>query len=204
MADEPFSDWPTASAVAASAKHVHAMGTITLLYNDLEYAMSFLLDEYLEAGQEASEAIFYRLTNRERVDVLRELIRGKETDMAVQDLASHAVDCFDVCTENRNILMHLIHSWSEWNKKADLFAKKRNSSKTKDVFYFLTAAQLRKIADDMLASKQFTRFLSMRLYRRNLAKNGEVAGLATTLPDTWPQKPPKPDKMNSLPPRPDP
>ncbi len=200
--DDPFSGWKTASALTASAKHVHALGVITLLYNDLEYGMLSLFDEQLRADPEICEAIFVRLSNRERVDILRDLALKQESDPAVRDAVLYGVKCFDLCAENRNTLMHIIHSWSEWNKENDLYGKKRSSDKSHDVWYLVTADELRKVADDMLATHQFVRLISMFLMRRRYEEKGPTQNaLVLAMPDTLPNRPAQPSKLNPLPPR---
>ena len=204
MTDQPFQDWKTTRALPASATHVHALGAITLLYNDLEYTMSLLLDQYLGAGQEIAEPIFVRLTNNQRIDIITGLANKLEKDEAALKAVLYALKCFGICGENRNILMHLIHDWSE-GAKSDLFARKRSSDKSHDVFYLLSEQQLRKVADEMLATRQYIRGLDTYLYRQLLNRTGgrPTNYLKLTGPDSLPKKPPQPDKLIPHQPGPD-
>ena len=98
--------------------------------------------------------------------------------------------------------MHLIHSWSERNEEDDLYGKKRSSDKSHDVWYLVTADELRKVADDMLAARQYIRLISMFLLRRRHEETGPTQNyLVQTMPDTLPERPPRPSKLTPLPPR---
>jgi hypothetical protein len=196
MPGQPFQDWKTTTALPASATHVHALGAITLLYNDLEYTMSLLLDQYLGAGQEIAEPIFVRLTNHQRIAIIAGLANKLEKDKAALDAVLYALKCFSVCAENRNTLMHLIHDWSE-AAKTDLFARKRSSDKSHEMFYLLSEQQLRKVADEMLATRQYVRGLDSYLYKQLLNRKGgrPTNYLKLAGPDSLPKRPPQPDKL---------
>jgi hypothetical protein len=198
MATEPFGDWKTGSVLLVSAKHLHALGAITLLYNDLEHTMALLLDDYLGAGQDVSEEIFVRLNNRSRVDVVRKLAEMKEKDPEAKNASLHAVTCFEICAENRNTIMHLVQQWSEL-LPANMIAKKRSSDKSRDVFYSLSADRLRQVADEMLATRQFVRGVSMFLYQRKMTEKDQRPPSAK--PPALPKTPPLPSKLSPLQPR---
>ncbi len=201
---EPFEDWNTTTSLHASAKHVHALGAITLLYNDLEHGMSYVFSECISLAQSLSDSIYARLTNKERVDLLRELIAAKERDKSVAEACLHGIKCFEICAENRNTVMHLIQTWSDNRAQNILHAKKRNSDKSREIFYRISSDQLRQVADDILATRQFMRGVVMYLYWRQLQVSGQLKGheLEGRLPNTLPDKPPQPCKLNPLPPPP--
>lgn len=198
MSNDLVSDWP--GAHAAEAMHLHAIGAITLNYNNLEFTLSFLLGDYLGVKQDTSELIHDRLNNRDRVDVLRNLIQASETDEEVREHALYGLLCFDICTENRNALIHAIHQATD-EATTDLLTRKRSSDKSHDVLYRLSLAALRKVADEIYATLVFVLDITGYLHQRALAPQVEASGEPldeTDLP-ALPRKPPRPDKLTPLP-----
>jgi hypothetical protein len=98
--------WPKLEARMASATEVHAFGQATLIYNYLEEVTGRMLVYYLPTDIEFSEALFHRMGNPDRMLLLTRLIEGQERDSDIIEALKHFIRCYDICTENRNILMH--------------------------------------------------------------------------------------------------
>ena len=49
---------------------------------------------------------FHRSNNRDRVDLLTAVVNKNEPDDGIRERVLWALQCFDICTANRNVLMH--------------------------------------------------------------------------------------------------
>lgn len=201
--NDQFDSWFTSEQIGTSHLHLHALGAISLLYNRLEHAMCSLFSDYVATNRSIGDIIYSRLSNRERIDVLRELVH-LESDEMVRDCTLHAIGCFEICAENRNTLMHMIHDHAV-DADGPLWGKKRSSDKTRDVFYSMSVAELRAVANDIATTYTFVVDVSVYIFRREC--EARKIKLNAMMPDHWhekpntlPQKPQKPRKLSPLPP----
>lgn len=204
MNGSPFDDWPNSKTFGASAAHLHAFGAVNLLYNRLEDAMSTLFRDVLGGDQQIAEAMYSRLTNRHRIDVFRLLASNQSLSDDLRERLSHALLCFDICAENRNTLMHIIHD-HHTEPRDWLMGKKKSSDKSRDLFYSLPVTEVRQVADEIKAVRDFAAAISLFLFRAWLEPQGEKVGheelwraIKAAGPNTLPEKPPRPDKLTPL------
>lgn len=190
MQDTQISEWRLTYALDASADHVHALGAITMQYNLLEYSIVFLLDEYLKTPFSISEAVFDRLTNRQRIDLIRQTVETLEMDAVALSQVQHTLKCFEICCENRNTLMHAIH-YNTNHLMQTLTFRKKSSSKSHDLFFTFTLEELRQVAEDMYHSLNHLIAVVKVLEARNPTDRATISD-----DQTWPEKPAKPRKLN--------
>lgn len=105
MADD---QWPPDDDRAASDEFLIAFGQITLLYNLLQTMMERIFEASAPLESDYAKLLFHRLNNRERIDLFSAFIRKNERDEKARDVMLECILHYDVCTENRNILMHVI------------------------------------------------------------------------------------------------
>jgi len=203
--DDPgkiFSDWPNADMFGVSAAHLHALGAISLTFNKLESAMSLVFTDYLKSSMEIGQAVFHRLNNNQRIDILRQLIDESPDETA--DCVRHAILCFEICCENRNTLAHIVQEQFTTHDEEFLHGRKKNSQKTQDLFFVLGLAELRRVADEILATYEFVIGISYYKFREWHELNypgkpiNSLAGLLPRGLNTLPDKPPRPNKLNPL------
>jgi hypothetical protein len=203
--DVHFPDWPRSSYVSASDAHLHALGVISLSYTRLEHAMSVLFCDFMTTDKAISEALFARLSNNERSNILKLL--SEQCKAEESSHLAHAVECYDVCTENRNTLAHIADDCSS-DDPMTFLGRKMNSAKTKINFYPLGLTTLRQVADDMIAAYEFAMAISFYRFCRHArarATGQEAPSSLVTLilehgPTTLREKPPLPSKLSPLPP----
>jgi hypothetical protein len=183
-------DWPAKDSRLADAAHVHAIGQFSLMYNYLEQIFGLVFQCSFPANGDYSEALFQKLNNRERCDMLEALVRFGEANAALRQLIFDAIRYFGICTENRNIVMHAI---AEADAVAGIFriSKKAKNEAGRINFYEVPLETLRRIADDTTAT--FTLW-SKLLYWLRARQMGERL---RSLPDI----PPQPYTLSPLQPR---
>jgi len=87
-------------------QHILAIGRFLLTYNALESVLYTFLTHYLPAPRPTQMEIFRSLHNRARVDLIKGLARQREGDPSALEHVLHLLKCFDIASENRNILAH--------------------------------------------------------------------------------------------------
>lgn len=197
MTSQLFSDWPLTRSIETPAEHLHALGVISLLYNQLERRLASIFAEYLGIDSPQCDAIFARLTNKDRSDTLRDLVPIKEGNAATQDRALFAVKCYDICTENRNILSHVIHDSVDATTR-DMIATKWKRDTADDVLYRLPLAALRTFADEMARVTEFVNELAAHLFWRRFQQTGYADAPFAPTHVPLPEKPPQPNKLSLL------
>ena len=103
---DDFDNWPANYNRVADAAHLHAIGQFSLMYNYLEEIFGFVFQCSVPADANYLEFLFHQLNNRERADMLSAIVQFGENDAAALDHQLYAIRCFDICTDNRNIVLH--------------------------------------------------------------------------------------------------
>lgn len=192
--------WPDVRSQVGTVAQVHAIGQISLIYNLLQEAMEIFFKLCMPADDNFSVTLFHSLNNRNRIDLLSSIIKSNEDEEPVREALLEALLHFDICTENRNILMHALGEIA--NPEGIQISKKASKSplKTPNV-YRIPTKQLRQMADETEATFDYVIAVHRWLIqsRPNVARpflgptildgNGEPLPL--------PQKPPKPHRLRT-------
>jgi hypothetical protein len=200
--DIRISAWVHANDFGPSAAHLHALGAIALSYNELEIWLENLFKSMLPLVPEVSSAVFARLTNSQRQEVFRAVIEAY-LDPAEREVFNQALTCYGICTENRNTLAHLADAKPTTPTSEFLLGWKMNSSKSKQLLFLISIEELRRVAEEILATATLTRALGFYLFRqwheRKYGPDGEIGGLKMSEigPNLLPVLPPKPRKLDA-------
>lgn len=193
--DHQLNGWPDETRWLASAEFTHALGNLTLAYNFLEEAIGMLFSTYMPIDKSAAEALYHKLNNRERIDLLTALLGQNEKRPDVQTSVLHLVACYDICTENRNILMHSITTAPDAQGMFRLGKRARNDPKRTTEFQVDTT-KIRQIADE--TSDIFDAAVMLHLWLHNGGPNRD-ANVSIVM--GWPE-PPAPVPLPPIPPKP--
>lgn len=210
MTKDHLDGWPSDYARMATVAQTHALGQITLIYNVLEEQFSRVFKRCLPTKEEFSERLFHNLNSRDRLDLLTAIIENSSRDKEAKAAILHLLLCYDICTENRNIIMHSVGFNSSEDDLLHL-SKKASKDPSRDIKFRVPLSDLRMIADDMEEAYRFALRLEFWLitqddpwppHRNQLIaeetyqKIEELYALLSTLP----QKPRKPRKLTTFPP----
>jgi hypothetical protein len=183
--------WPTGIYRLMPDEHAHALGTLLNYYNNAENMLFKLVDILLKNDEGARQTINHRLNNNDRLDLLRKLA----TEMSVEESGHilYAVNCFDICAENRNILMHAM---IEQRDAEEFSARKRHATKTGvEVRFDLPLPTLRATAEHTANAYYYL----MLLWTYFVQKMVFAAGMRSE-PPPLPGRPVQPSKLSLLPP----
>jgi hypothetical protein len=102
--------WPHEAHKLAPVAHVHAFGMIALWSTMMEESLSILLVHFLPIKKDIAISLIHKLAIREKSDLLRQLVTTNESEhVGIIDMLVFAINCFEICNENRNILVHAIY-----------------------------------------------------------------------------------------------
>jgi hypothetical protein len=128
--------------------------------------------------------------------LLSAIISQAEKMEEVKDRLLHYLLCFNICTENRNILSHSIlhHADVEIAK----FSKRASNNPQQEIQFEIPMSELRQVADDIGATYEFGVDLYLWLLQRKscepgyVFKDGEIGLPFPQQPGSLPDKPQKP------------
>lgn len=190
--------WPQYGAQFGTVAHLHALGQITLMYNYVEMVAGSLFNQCMPTEAEFTDALFHKLNNRDRVDLFSAVIASAEKDAAAREALLHYLLCYNICTENRNILMHALHYSHGHLEHATpiMLTKKASQDPRRELHFEFPLADLRLIADQMYENFQYGnelwRWLVSRDGYRGWMRDEKVA---TRGPGPLPYRPQKPRKL---------
>lgn len=181
-------DWPSENNWIANAAHVHAIGQFSLAYNNLEELFGYVFSCTFPADGDYSETLFHTLNNRKRIDMMEALFKFHEREhKELLDRVLYALRCFDICTANRNTVMHAVTEYEVGSTPESLrLRKKARNNPLRDASYEITLETLRKVADDTMVVYDYWAKLFLWLSERRDGK--------PLLP--LPDKPPEPYRLN--------
>jgi hypothetical protein len=182
--------WPDKEHRTGSDAQLHAMGQVSLIYNEIEQWLSFLFEQLFPAHLSASTSLYKRLNNRDRIDLFKATVELNEGDEILRDRILWALRCFDICNANRNTLMH---ARSEYDRNAKTFRllKQARKDPTVDQEYPLRLSELRSVADDMARTLDFLVSLHGHIHDLRPPPNAILG----SEPEALPRKPPEPKRL---------
>jgi hypothetical protein len=102
--------WPMPHYNPGPVKHMHALGVISVQYNKLEELLFGLFRHHLEvAGIHFSvcEKLYGQLeNNKRRLETIKLIFSFYDKEDAVKEHIDYFTKYFNICYENRNVLMH--------------------------------------------------------------------------------------------------
>jgi hypothetical protein len=137
--------WPPKHIRLASDDQLIPFGQITLGYNLLESTIHDIFCVCAPLDRGFARGLLGKLNNRDLIDLLSALVKNNEKDPDVRDAILHCLLCYDICTENRNILMHIeIETVSE-----SMFQKRSRNNPTQFIKFDIEVSELRLIGEQI-------------------------------------------------------
>lgn len=104
MSIDPDDNWP--DFLPGPKSHLVAIGVITFSYGQLENIFQLLFAEVTGLNREQVTALFQRLPNNIRENVMLELLEKTKLPANLKELVSYFAAGFKICAENRHGVMH--------------------------------------------------------------------------------------------------
>lgn len=83
-----------------------AIGSVILRWSDVEHKFDNLLWLYLSDDYKVARIVSSSLTAQAKADILFRLVEELEKNKKVAGHIKHAIRCYNICRENRNLIAH--------------------------------------------------------------------------------------------------
>lgn len=185
-------DWP--DYLPGPTDHLRALGVITLMYGYLEGIYQTLFSEATGMTPAQVGALFQRVPNNIRADIMHELLEKTSIPINIKELVRHFSLGFNACAENRHSLMHSrsggIISDQKHSHHGFVFTK--YSRKGNVLVCTPSLSELMAVADSMQEYALFAAWLGMAINSATLNKMSEES---TWLPPSLQKPPPLPASL---------
>ncbi|WP_321490948.1 hypothetical protein [uncultured Hyphomonas sp.] len=178
-------EWKRKLEFLGSNETIEAVGALALFYNEVEFSIYALFQFYLQMPSESTSKIFSTLGNRQRSDIIKAFGQA-EQDTQARELVPFAMNCFDICAENRNLILHAVPGYKE--TPSDILSLLKSSRENPHMLkrYEFKVSQIRRAGLAMSKMADFIYDLSDALIDLREGKE-----------PSWPLKPPKPRTLAS-------
>ncbi|HDO51638.1 MAG TPA: hypothetical protein ENH05_02760 [Rhizobiales bacterium] len=97
--------WPQACDPEASKELAHALGVLTINWNNCEWMLDFILFDFIATDGRAGVFITGLMNNRSKCDLLAAIVYELDAPLT-ENCIQHYIKFFNICRENRNLIMH--------------------------------------------------------------------------------------------------
>ncbi|WP_332653205.1 hypothetical protein [Brevundimonas sp.] len=153
-----------------------------MLHNELASSLFVFFHHYLHVPNSIRSLLFDTLNNKGRVDLLRRLAEDSAPDDV--EAMAYALKCFNICTENRNIIAHSRYL-GLLNDGRHSFRKEPTAVTPTTWDFALTAEELSKTARDIET-----------LYWHSIFLWGSIRSRGEADERPLPERPPQPRKLS--------
>jgi hypothetical protein len=171
--------------------YAHAVGVFALSYNALEMAVYGFFQRYAPGAVEAQSFLYAALHNQARRQFVISVSPHRDS-IAASGAVLHAMKCFDVCSENRNLLLHATPFMFDEADSSEPFTmgKIRKDTPHLIALYDFSLADVRGAADGASAVEAYV--LGLLRYSQDW---DAMNALTSEFPELPPQ-PPLPRKLS--------
>ena len=186
-------EWPP--YLPGPREDIFALGVISLNYGQLENMFRALVSGVARWNEFQTAAVFHRLPNNHRVEVVSELMSKTTMPDEIKGLIDHFLKGFAKCAETRNLIMHSSSGGVHASQEAHGLVLQRYTKAGNREVCYVTTADLRRIADEIHAYTGFGAWVITEItnYATHLHPKGPPE--YRPLPSTLREKPPPPTSL---------
>lgn len=185
------------------AEYAELIGDICITWNHLEDVLPNLAAVYLNFELEISQPVFAALSNNSRIDLLKHLVSIREKDPARRLLMEHFAEAFNICRENRNIVVHSAVRSDFAQEEVYLYkdSKRHLGTKTRYAYSIETTRNvLSEIKQTLIFGQRLFMTATLPFAYWGALSIGEKVDPEKLLPEPLPDKPSLPTRLGPLPP----
>jgi hypothetical protein len=190
--------WPLPKYSTGGEKHLHALGVITLNFNNFEFGLFRLFSHHLERMKvdiKIAWNLYSLLQDAKKTQAIEYIFSVYENDPIVIEHVARIIDYFNKCVTNRN---HLFHSTHDHTDNAVLHLRAGVKGEWNALNHIsISLPELRRIADEMFLGWEYLWDVWAFLQRRDIP-NFLPPILLSLLPATLPKKPDVPVPLNPM------
>lgn len=182
--------WP--SYMPLPREDIFALGVISLNYCHLENMFRLLFSSVARWNDFQTAAVFHRLANNIRMDVISELLTKTTIPVETKKLIEHFVTGFRLCADARNLIMHSSSGGLHRSDRAVGLVLERHSKTGNKLVCYLTLDDLRRVADDIHRYMTFGAYVVTEVKNYVTHLQDDHAEDFRSLPPTLRERPPLP------------
>jgi hypothetical protein len=191
--------WPTYD-INSIPDHVHAIGVLSVNYNNLEHQLLELYRLYCDAPSDVASFIFERLSSTEqKLGFLVFLLdRRKTLDRKIYDGLMAFSYAYKICAKNRGFIIHSRVNASFGD--GVLMLTKRTRARGAEMHRDVDLEMIRQVADEIHTWHRYAHHVIFYVSRKRRArqKKYQHPDIKLVGPTTLPQIPPPPIDLESL------
>jgi hypothetical protein len=126
-----------------------AIGVIALNYCQLENMFRVLFSSVTRLNEHQTQALFHRLANNIRKDVLSDLLAKTMLPDELRDPIKYFLEGFGQCAENRHLIMHSASAGLHHSQDKSGLVLERHTRAGNALICLLTLEDLKRIANDI-------------------------------------------------------
>lgn len=145
----PFDGWRVATGID-SPSHVHAFGMVAMNAAMMEEALTLLLAHFMGLPHDIAIPLIHKMAVGDRTHLVKKIAEAREEELA--DLSEHlefAVKCFDICIQNRNILVHAVYVKVDEMSQTVTVSKRSRKNPAREFKLNLHLSDLRRSAEEI-------------------------------------------------------
>lgn len=194
--NNPHKTWP--DYLPLPREDMLALGVIALNFCQLENIFRALMASVARWNVHQTAALFNRLNNRERQDVIAELLPKTTIPTETKALVEHFVDGFMVCADNRNFLMHSSSGglYRDMERGICGLVLERYSKQGNKLLSYPTTKGLQTVADEIHQYTTFGSFVNMEVCNYAMHLESGHPEHYRRAPPTLRRKPPAPTPLS--------
>lgn len=148
-------------------EYAKAIGIFVLNYNVLEKTIYRFFQRYLPDHNHERSFIFSKLSNQDKISFIRTTSRIRDPGIS-EKYINHALDCFDICNRNRNILLHLTILLKTQESDNHIMFNMNKKETQKVVLYNFNADTILNSAVEILEITDFINSVLNRMEENNI------------------------------------
>jgi hypothetical protein len=193
MESDPSKEWPT--YLPGPRENIFALGVISLAYSNFEWLFAGVFREVTQTPDTVLRILFSKLPNNIRMETLSNFLEKMDWPEGLKDDIKHFMKGFQICAENRNLLMHS-YSGGVRASTGDIVIM-RTARSGDEVISLSTLPELREIADAINAFNSYAAdvMVGINVFRQKKRKGEDISSFQSPSPD----RPPLPRSLSWLP-----
>jgi hypothetical protein len=150
--------WPHDAHKLAPVAHVHAFGMI---------ALWAAMIHFLPIKKDIAISLIHKLAIREKSDLLRQLVTTNDSEhVGIIDMLVFAINCFEICNENRNILVHALYGSTDRATSIISLKKRARNNPLNELKLEFSLPTLRQCAEEISNTVNFMLDILVSITRR--------------------------------------
>lgn len=191
MAYYPDDDWVRIRGLLpVPAELLEAIGGLSVAYTELETCLYLFFGDFLRIPVAAQNLLFDMLHNRARADLVTAVVSPYLPDPEELAAFKFGLKCFDICTENRNLVIHA-NLWDQDESGAYVFSKATGGSQGYNVAFLIPLEGIRAAVASTVHTDTYLTTLWLELAERRKRRRGPKRA-----PSPLPNRPPQPRKLS--------